>query len=197
MTEDHTRVKLNPKYLSVLQNRGMNKGVVYLKPFRFRPTGFVSEIEGLKVKTISQARQIAWFNEFLEDPYRPKAYCLVSAPHDGQAKLLAAYMMQEAFRRSRQGESLPYWHDLTASFTNPMLKDHTSASMIILNNVGVNSTTAKLEKLRDLLEAYSDKPRIVVATGCDPFAFFTKTLYLSLNACAYMTTNLVKKTTEL
>jgi hypothetical protein len=191
------KVKLNPKCLPILFNRGLNKGVMAQKPFTFRPTSFTSAIEGLKLKTISQAKQIAWLESYLDDPFKPITYCLVSAPHDGQAKLLAAFMMQEAYRQTTSGKSLPLWHDLTASFNNPLLKDHASVGVLLLNNVGCNSTPAKIEKLRDILEAYSDKPRIVVANGCDPFMFFTRYLFLALNSCAYLRMDIVKKTTEI
>lgn len=197
MATDFTRVLVKPKYLDVLYQRGMNKGVLAQKPFLFKPTGFVSNIEGLKPKNISQAKQLQWLEDFLDDPFRPITYCVSSMPHDGQAKLFAAFLMQETYRRITSGKSLPYWHDLTADFGNPLLKKEISVSMLVLNNVGVNSTPAKIEKLRDLLEAYADKPRIVISTGCDPFMFFTKHLYLSINACAYMTGMLVKKSVEM
>ena len=196
MARDFTRIKLNSKYLGLLYQRGMNRGVLAQKPFTFKPSGFTSAIEGLKPKVISQQRQLDWFEAFLEDPFRPITYCLSSMPHDGQAKLLAAYLMQETFRRVSGSRALPYWHDLTADFGNPLVKKELSLSMLVLNNVGINSTPAKMEKLRDLLETYADRPRIVISSGCDPFMFFTKHLYLSLNACAYLAGAMVKKSQE-
>jgi hypothetical protein len=174
----------------------MNRGVMAQRPFRFKPSSFTSEIPGLKIKTISQEKQLKYLDDFMEDPFRPVTYCVVSYPHDGQAKLFAAYLMQEACRRVTGTRSLPYWQDLTSGFDNELLDRHVSMSMLVLNNVGVNSTQAKLEKLRDTLEAYADRPRIVISTGCDPFVFFTQCLHLRLNACCYITGDLVRKTVE-
>jgi hypothetical protein len=189
------KIKLDPKHEALLTNRGMNYAARLQKPFKFAPTSFTSSIHGLKPKSITRETQVKQLQEFLDEPFRPVTYCLVSAPNDGMAKLLAAYMMQHAVIHHRS--TLPVWHDLTQSFKNSLIEDDVHASLIILNNVGSTSTPAKLEKLRDLLTHYADIPRIVVATGCDPFMFFTQHMFMPMNACAYMTTEQVKKSYEL
>lgn len=197
---DAYKIKLKEKALPLLKNRGMNRSVLAQRPFEFRPISFTSTVEGLKPKLFQAKKQIDWFEEFLDDPFQPKSYCLVSAPNDGMAKMLAAFMMQHALARSDRMTALPLWHDLTGGFTNPLIERNDKAmgaSLLVLNNVGATSTQPKLEKLRDILETYTDIPKVVVATGCDPFAFFTKYLYLPIHALAYMTTGLVKKSVEL
>lgn len=201
MAADAYKIKLKEKALPLLKNRGMNRSVLAQRPFDFRPVSFTSQVEGLKPKLFTAKRQIDWFEDFLDDPFKPRNYCLVSAPNDGMAKMLAAFMMQHALARSDSRTALPLWHDLTGGFTNPLLSEGSNkaigASLLVLNNVGATSTQPKLEKLRDVLETYTDMPKVVVATGCDPFAFFTKYLYLPIHALAYMTTNIVKKSVEL
>jgi len=189
------RIKLDLKHEGLMMNRGMNYAAKLQKPFTFNPQSFTSSVSGLKPKVIKREVQLQHFREFLDEPFRPVTYCLVSAPNDGMAKLLAAYMMQHAI--INHGQTLPVWHDLTQSFKNPLLEDGTRASLLVLNNVGTAATPTKLEKLRDILTHYADIPRIVIATGCDPFAFFTQCLYMPMNACAYMTTDQVKKSYEL
>lgn len=193
--EEGRKIRLDPKYESMLTNRGMNFGAKIQKPFRFNPVSFTSSVQGLKPKAITKETQLKQFQEFLDEPFAPRTYCVVSAPNDGMAKLLAAYMMQHAIINHRT--TLPVWHDLTQSFKNSLIEDNVHASLLVLNNVGATSTPAKLEKLRDLLTHYADIPRVVVATGCDPFMFFTQYMYMGLNACAYMTTDQVKKSYEL
>lgn len=192
-----TKIKLQDKLLPILRDRGMNGSVLRQRPFDFKPSSFTSNIEGLKPKLFSFKKQVQWFEEFLEDPFVPRTYCLVSAPNDGMAKLLAAFMMQHAALNMHSRVALPLWHDLTGGFNNTLIDSKNAraqgASMLIMNNVGSQSTQPKLEKLRDILETYTDIPKIVVATGCDPYMFFTRYLYLPIHALAYMTTEAVKR----
>lgn len=192
-----TKIKLESKLLPILRDRGMNGSVLRQQPFDFKPVTFTSNVEGLKPKMFSSKKQQAWFDEFLEDPFIPRTYCLVSAPNDGQAKLLAAFMMQYAALHTNSRVALPLWHDLTGGFNNTLIDSRNGraqgASMLILNNVGATSTQPKLEKLRDVLETYTDIPKIVVATGCDPYMFFTKFLYLPIHALVYLTTAAIKR----
>ncbi len=191
---DH-KIKLDPRYESVLNNRGLNYSARLQKPFVFRPTSFTSTVPGLKPKIVSREAQLEMLEDFLEEPFRPVTYCVVSAPNDGMAKLLAAYMMQHAVIRRQSG--MPVWHDLTQSFKNPLLEENTHANLVVLNNIGSTSTPTKIEKCRDILTHYANVPRIVIATGCDPFMFFTQYLFMPMNACAYMTTDQVKRDYEL
>jgi hypothetical protein len=192
-----SKIKLESKLLPILRDRGMNGSVLRQQPYEFKPVTFTSTVEGLKPKLFKAKKQQEWFDEFLEDPFIPRTYCLVSAPNDGQAKLLAAYMMQQAALRTNSRVALPLWHDLTGGFSNPLINERNGkaqgASMLILNNVGATSTQPKIEKLRDILETYTDIPKIVVATGCDPYMFFTKHLYLPIHALVYLTTSAIKR----
>lgn len=179
----------------------MNRSVLAQRPFDFKPSSFTAQVEGLKPRLFKSKKQLVWFEEFMDDPFQSKSYCLVSAPNDSQAKLLAAFMMQHAVSRGSRQNALPLWHDLTGGFNNPMLNDknykNQNASMLVLNNVGTTSTQPKLEKLRDILEIYTEVPKVVIATGCCPYTFFTKYLYLPIHALAYMTSTAVKKSIEL
>lgn len=193
--KEDRKIKLDPKYEAILENRGLNYAARLQKPFVFKPTSFTSSVPGLKPKIVSRESQMKMLEAFLEDPFRPATYCVVSAPNDGMAKLLAAYMMQHAVIHRSSG--LPVWHDLTQSFKNPLIEDQVHASLVVLNNVGSTSTPTKIEKCRDILTHYANVPRIVVSTGCDPFMFFTQYLFMPMNACAYMTTEQVKRDYEL
>ena len=62
-------------------------------------------------------------------------------------------------------------------------RDNFPLSMLILSNFNTESTPLKVEKLRDILERYSNIPRIVVLGGIDPFTFFATRLNYPLDAC--------------
>ena len=190
------KIQLEKENIALLLNRQMNYSVLAQRPFILTPTSFISQIEGLKPRSFSFVRQLQWIEDFLDNPWAARSHCIVSAPHDGQAKLLAAWMMQYALVNNPDNKALPLWHDLFQGFDNPLMKDRSGASLLVFSNIGQDSTPTKLEKLRDLLEFYSDVPKIVVATGCDPFQFFTRKLYLPIHSVTYLTNSLVKKTLE-
>jgi hypothetical protein len=191
------KIRLEDRYIPILRNRGLNGGVLRQSPFEFMPSSFTSAIEGLKPKVFSRNCQIDMLDSFLESPFEPINYCIVSAPDDGKAKLLAAYMMQHALACHDSRTALPMWVDLTGGFDNPLVVNKVKPSLLVINNVGVNSTQPKMEKLRDILEVYSDVPRIVVATGTDPYMFFLRYLYLPIHAVCYLTNKSVQKIVQL
>jgi hypothetical protein len=53
---------------------------------------------------------------------------------------------------------------------------------LIISNINETSTPHKLEKVRDILEKYSECPRIVVMSGSDPLTFFGTKLFYQINA---------------
>lgn len=191
------KIKLSEKYIAILRNRGLNGSVLRQSPYVLLPTSFTSDIEGLKPKVFSRQKQFEMFDKFLENPFEPVNCCLVSAPDDGKAKLLAAYMMQYALAQHDSRTALPLWVDLTGGFDNQLIVNKVKPSLLVLNNVGVSSTQSKMEKLRDILEVYSDVPRIVVATGCDPYQFFMQHLFLPLHSLMYLTNTSIKKMVSL
>jgi len=58
--------------------------------------------------------------------------------------------------------------------------------MLVITNVGVDSSQVKLEKLRDILEKYDSIPRIVVVNGVDPVSFFAERVRLPLKYAFYL-----------
>jgi hypothetical protein len=142
----------------------------------------------------------------MDDPfYGPYVCCISGRPNDMRAKLLAATMMIRAIeiqptikRRSMSQRSLPLWHTVTGNFQNPLIeKNYERPSFLVLANIPMTATQVKLEKLRDILESFSDIPRIVVSVGEDPLTFFNSKLFLPLNHCFYLTNPSVKRLTEI
>lgn len=191
------KIELNKKYMPILLNRGMNGSVMRQPAYELKPVTFTAKVEGLEPRMISRDKQLKVVDQFLEDPFLPRTIGLYSAPDDGMAKLLAAFLMQHAAINTNSRTALPLWHDLTGGFNNSLINERNAkaqgASMLVLNNVGPQSTQPKLEKLRDIIETYTEIPKIVVITGCDPYTFFKRHLFLPIHGLVYMTTAEVKK----
>lgn len=84
---------------------------------------------------------------------------------------MAAIIMLEVVRAKR----MPYWHNLLGGYKDDLRdnrKQYNKYDLLIISNVTENSTDVKCEKLRDLLELFSDKPIVVTHTGGEPIKFF-------------------------
>lgn len=215
-----TRIFLDKRSTGDLKQmtmRGMNKQVFSVHPFTLEETlcSFNSEVQGLKAKRVSKHKQQEMMEKILDDPfYAPYLCCISGKPNDMRAKLLAAHIMMRAVqqhhdkelpakqRKRLRGRGLPLWHTLVGGFDNPVINTKATGeidhpSMLIISNITQDSTLSKIEKLRDILEVHCNIPRIVVLAGSDPLTFFNSRMHMSLSACAFLTSNLVKKAVEL
>lgn len=152
------------------------------------------EVQGENgVKTIKPATQIEMFEDTIDSPYsRNYLYVMSSDVSESLSSQLALFIFKQAMDINRGKSRKPYWHVLDGS-TKDKLRDDINyretqvgnPSLLILSNVAVNSTTMKIEKLRDLLVQYSGVPRIVIASGCDPLRFCSEFLYVRPNKVLY------------
>lgn len=186
---NNLKIKLDPNLLPILRSQGMNWAAQAQKPFDLQPTSFTATVEGLKPRPFPRAKQQQFIQSFMENSFAPGTICINSAPTDGKAKLLAAWMMQHHYRN---GGTVSRWYDVIGGFDCPLLEERANISLLVLNNVGPDSSPTKKEKLRDLLEMYADISKIVVVNGCDPFTFFTSHLRLPLKGLVYLTNASVK-----
>lgn len=190
------KIELDPAFAPRLRSMGMNWACTAQRPFTLRPSSFTTKIEGLKPKTFSQQKQLESFDIYHKDPTSAGIFGIASAPNDGQAKLMAAYMMQ--LHLQADPGHRPVWHDLTGSFSSELMgEEPKNCTMIVLNNVGPDAVPIKKEKMRDILERYSDLPIVVVVNGSDPFTFFTRDMRKALTGVLYLTGAMVKKSHEI
>jgi hypothetical protein len=174
----------------------MNWACAVQKPFEFRPISFTASIEGLKPKNFSQKQQIEATDRFIKNPFKPGILGISSAPNDGLSMLMAAYLME--VHLTRTVDAHPIWHDLTGGFGSILLEtEPVNSSMLILNNVGPDSSSTKKEKLRDILTRYPELPIVVIVNGSDAFTFLTRDMRKSMSGVVYLTNTLVKKAHEL
>lgn len=216
MSRDTLKISLDKRNTSATKQmvtRGLPKSILAYPSFRLedKATSFVSQVEGLRDKRIEKSKQIDSIKKLIEDPFLgPYVACISGSPHDVNAKLLGAYIMMQAVnmqankeelskkqKRTLKDKSFPIWHNLYGGFDNPLVtKENNSIhkpSLIIISNVTLDSTGPKIEKLRDILEAYSSIPRIVIASGTDPLTLFHSRLYSNLNFCCHLGSSLTKK----
>lgn len=170
-------------------------------PFKWDPLPFAVESDRLNERIVDPAEQEKSLQMFLDDPTRRMVYGVSGNPHDGKAKLFAAYLVSEHIKARGLGSNV-VWHTVYEGFDNKLLREYdevdgkSSPSLLVLTNITPNASTTRLGKVRDLLERFCDIPRIVVTAGEDPLSFFTTRLYYKINALAYFSESLVKRKVE-
>lgn len=166
---------------------------------------FKPKFEAMKTSQVSASKQQLSIERLFDNPLKRQGLTVITSyPTDTRAKMLAANIFAKAIEqyselapRARAGKSSPVWHRLTGSYQDPYRdgkKD--KPSMIIMSNIVESSSHVKMEKLRDLLEMYSDIPRIVVmGSTMDPITFIGTRLYCLVDNAIYLTgNNVVQKT---
>lgn len=143
-------------------------------------------------KIISPAKQLKALNTIMSNPLRGSYVLAISSyPSDLRAKYLAATIMNEAIKvqqKVRSFKALPLWHHVYGG-AGDVLRDKPlaeSPTMLVISNVNANSSQTKLEKVRDLLEKFSNIPRIVVLGGSDPCSLFSNYLHFPLKVGLYL-----------
>jgi len=197
----------------LLTSHGVARQVMTFPSFSLENhvANFVSEVDGLKPKSVPKQKQLDAVKKVYENPFKaPYVFCISGNPNDMRAKMLAVMILSRAihlFRsqkdldektvRKLKHKSSPVFHNVMGWSKNPLLESSNSPSLLVLSNVPKGMTQYKQEKLRDILEKYSDVPRIVVTTGHDPVTFFNGSLYMSVNYVCYLTDKIVKKSHEI
>ena len=147
-----------------------------------------TNIFGMRTKRISVAKQISAIEKLLENPLHGNYVLGISGwPSDLRAKQIAIQLMayaitvqQKTKNKVISSRSLPLWYRVLGG-SECALRDKPLdplPSMLIITNITYNSSNTKMEKVRDLLEIYSDIPRIVVmGSEVDPLSLFSSRLY--------------------
>lgn len=183
-----------------LMNRGLSYGDLLHGHATFDVlaalTKYETDIPGLHSKIVSVQKQLKALESVIENPIRARyTICINSFPSDLYAKYLAVHIFQKAMeawaRRHKPGRSLPLWHKVYGGFNDALRDKHTDElpSLLVISNVNDGSSAYKLEKVRDLLEKFSDVPRIVVTSSRDPITFFATKLHYPVNAGIHLGPN--------
>ena len=182
---------------------GTIPGYVWRNPkFTMRPMDFMLDSPRLQNKLIQAKVQTDSLENFLVDPSSPAIYGVGAEPTDSHALYFAAYLayLFTAIKGNSNPSRHVHWESLSSGFRNPLIYEDGSINenigMLILSNVVANSSNVKLEKVRDLLVAYSDIPRIVVIGGEDPLTFFSTKLHHKMTHLFFHSGALARRTNE-
>lgn len=158
---------------------------------------YQTNIPGVATKLVSPKKQLITFNSLVEKPLAGNpVICISSFPSDLRAKHLALFLFNRAIdtyntttvRRIRS-KSAPLWHRVYSGYHDAVLSKFLVTDdspdypcCIVLTNIDVNSSKTKLEKVRDILDRFSDIPRIVTVSPEDPLTFFATRLHVMVTA---------------
>jgi hypothetical protein len=139
-------------------------------------------------KNISVDKQLEYIKNMrnLTKPY----LCVLSGETNDTIAAQIALLVCARVINDNAGQKI-YWHTLTGAFKDKIRDEDVPAAeaasshLLIISNVAKNSTNVKIEKLRDLLELYSNKPRIVVLGGMNPMDFCQSILYTKPSCVLY------------
>lgn len=171
------------------------------RPFHYDPKIFMPESDNLHKKIIEVSKQVDGLKLFLSNPTLRMIYGVTGNPDDSKAKYFATYLVSKHIQ-ALEGKARVLWVNLYGGFKNTELDEALLANngsgptLLVISNLTKNSTAVKLEKARDLLEAYSNIPRIVVAAGEDPISFLSTRLFVPVNGLAYFSEALIKQEVE-
>ena len=142
------------------------------------------------MKIVPAQKQIDDLTNILNNPFSNYVLCISSYPSDQHAKFLAQIIINEVLKNWKDrfpvGKSYPYWHRIFGGYQNDA-PIPSNPSILVLSNIIDNSSNAKIEKLRDLLELYNNIPRIVVVGDYDPCTIFADRLFYPMSAGIYLT----------
>lgn len=167
-------------------------GSVYRQgKFKFKPLDFVVESEFLESRVFSADIQESALSDFIAHPTQALTYVVSGNPDDSKAKFFAAYLVHQHLKRLKHNANV-HWEQLTGGYTNRLLDSQAAYSMVVLSGLATNSTQAKIEKARDLVERFTNIPVVVVVAGEDPISFAATKLHVPCHAMAYLPAKMAK-----
>lgn len=163
--------------------------------------GMEINLPNVTSKAVGVEKQAEMLRRVIAKPLaKPMLIGISSYPSDARAKFVAHSIMSAAIteyetnRRKYGSMSRPMWHRVWGNYRDK-LRDGPKErpAMLIISNISDVSGNAKMETVRDLLEMYSDIPRIVVSAGMPVVDLFSYHLQMPLSAGFYVgPPNLIK-----
>lgn len=164
---------------------------------------YIEATTGKNQKPVNLKRdeQIRMFKRLAKHPLKkPALFCISSNPTDTEAKYAAAFLLSKALEKYREKQKTgetntapPRWHVLTGAYQDFYREQKRNVSFLVLTNVLHDSSDVKVEKLRDLVEMYSDIPKVIVTATQDPITFCTEKLRARLTGAMYLRTIISRK----
>ena len=175
-----------PRELTMYQTHGIPFNVLSSK--NVDPTehcvSITREMDGM-VKHIAPSEQKRVFVQTIKYPTKTAYTYLITAKSSDLLAKIAAFQI---YRAAHAMLSAPHWHTIDGSFTDKLRDDESYRSytvnnpnLLVITGLAINSTAVKFDKCRDILEMYTNIPRVIVAQGEEPFVFNEKCLFTSIN----------------
>lgn len=199
------KISIDKSYYSILTHTGVPNLVLLRKELDLDSSvTYIEATTGKNKKPTSLKRsdQIRMFKKMIKHPIgKPALFCISSNPTDTEAKYAAAYLLSQAIEKYQQfqknGEmstaAFPRWHILNGTYQDWYREHKRNVSFLVLSNVLHDSSEAKIEKLRDLIEIYADIPKVIVTATQDPITFCTEKLHVRLTGAMYLRTIISRK----
>jgi hypothetical protein len=159
--------------------------------FYWEPMAFVLESPRLEQKIIEASAQVDSLSEFVAKPNTPMIYVVAGNPDDSKAKYFAAYLAAQHKAHLKHRADI-IWEPVFGGYDNPIMRRDIEPTMLIISNLAENSTAAKIEKAKDMIEKFPNIPRIVVVAGTDPVSFAATQLHVPAHGLAYFSSALSK-----
>jgi hypothetical protein len=189
MASSSSKIRIRVKDKSA--RAGIVHGSVWRQSdFYWEPMSFVLESPKLDSRIIEASAQEESLAEFWAKPNTPMIYVVAGNPDDSKAKYFAAYLASH-HKATYQHRADIIWEAIFGGYDNPLLRKEVEPSMLILSNLAENSTAAKIEKAKDLVERFPNIPRVIVVAGTDPVSFAATMLHVPAHGICYISSALV------
>lgn len=163
------------------------------RPFPFQPNSYMIGNDYLKSKLIDAQVQTNSLEGFMENPSSPMLYAVGSEPTPEKALYFAAFLLQYHLQHTRN--TLARWYPLWER--SDIVKNPAHISFLVITDVYKGMTNWRLEKLRDILAAYSSIPRVLVVGGVDPATFCLSELFIRNTHLFHATSASVNRKVEI
>lgn len=178
-----------PAVAKQLQTLGVDPQLLFGKREQFDIEEAAQDYKPLspyfKGRVFSKTKQLQHLAKMITNPFAmdPRITVISSFPNDYRAKMAALSIFNAAVEDSVETALKPRWVTLYGDrFDYEQLKQK-RPSLLVISNVTIDSTSYKIERLRDILEMFPKIPRIVVTGGGpDPVELFTKRVHLPVQA---------------
>ena len=154
-----------------------------------------------KGKVVPRKEQLDYFARLMDHPLEmdPRITVISSFPSDHRAKIAALNLFSNAVEDTAGKVSKPMWLTLYGDRLDYDKLRLKRPNFIVITNITMESTSYKLERLRDILEMFPKIPRVVVTGGnIDPVELFTSRIHLPVaGAVSIGPTHVVKNILDL
>lgn len=184
----------------LLQSRGMPGalfGLASIDLSRSTRVITVPERDGTGSYPIGPSRQVEGFRATLNDTSGNWTFCISGKSHVRRAQVAAMALFCAAAGAIKPGSgstlTLPWWHRIIGGYRDPLRDGDENLRMrvgrpnlLVLDGVPADADRDKITKLYDLLEQFSDVPRVVITGGDCPLHFMHERVRLPVNRVLYL-----------